>query len=134
MLKRFTTGRGGSDVLVVRPRLRDPVASPKDHLPQGIISQAWGAYLVVKTGKLSKAREEWDRFNTYLADRAHPFMARSQEFLEIVPASPIPNQETIPATEKSKGKKTQLAAARVQVPIPKTPDFEGDDHQLIPGR
>ncbi|MCE5336853.1 MAG: phosphotransferase, partial [Desulfobacteraceae bacterium] len=85
-LKRFTTGKSGSDVLVLRPRLRDPEpAHPllRGSCIPGVISRAWGSCILVKTGKSEKMREEWDRFHTFLSDRMHPFMARAEAYLSI---------------------------------------------------
>jgi len=83
-LKRFTSGKSGSQVLVFRPKLREPLLdNPRlaaAHLP-GVVSEAWGSYLLVKTGARHKVREEWDRFQSFLRDRVHPFMARSEAFL-----------------------------------------------------
>jgi uncharacterized protein associated with vWA-MoxR-VMAP ternary system/HD domain-containing protein len=83
-LKRFTSGKSGSQVLVFRPKLREPVFdNPKvaqSYVP-GVIGSAWGSYLLVKTGPHHKVCEEWDRFETFLRDRLHPFMARSEAFL-----------------------------------------------------
>ena len=88
MLKRFGGGKTGSDVLVFRPRLRDPEPEPPalfgSALP-GVISDAWGSCLLAKTGKVDKVREEWERFHTFLADRLHPFMARSEAYLTVRP-------------------------------------------------
>ncbi len=83
-LKRFTSGKSGSQVLVFRPKLREPhLDNPRlaaAHLT-GVVSEAWGSYLLVKTGADHKVREEWDRFQCFLRDRVHPFMARSEAFL-----------------------------------------------------
>jgi hypothetical protein len=85
-LKRFLTGLGGSDVRVVRPRLRAPDA-PASTLessgPPEVLANAWGSALLVKTGVAAWVREEWDRGRTFLADRLHPFLARSEAFLAI---------------------------------------------------
>ena len=87
ILKRFTTGKGGSDVLLVRPLLRGPDASPGDGLPPAREGSAWGACLIAKTGRADYAREEWDRFQDHLVDRLHPYMARSEAFLSVAAPS-----------------------------------------------
>jgi putative nucleotidyltransferase with HDIG domain len=89
-LKRFTSGKSGSDVLVVRPQLRDPY--PDERLPRGsiipgAIAQAWGSPLLVKTGPVHKIRQEWDRFQIFLKDRQHPFMARIEDYLAVRPTN-----------------------------------------------
>lgn len=84
-LKRFTSGKSGSDVLVFRPRLRDPVKAPPGSVVPGVVEQVWGSCLLVKTGAEHKVREEWDRYQTFLVDRLHPFMSRSEEFLTVLP-------------------------------------------------
>ncbi len=92
-LKPFTSGKSGSDVLVFRPRLRDPDSdSPllkRSFLPE-VFSNSWGSYLLVKTGETSKVQEEWDRFQTFLMDRLHPFMARSESCLHVRPDGESP--------------------------------------------
>ncbi len=86
-LRRFTSGKSGSDVIVFRPRLREPQGPcPPGSLLPGVVSQAWGSALLVKTGVDRKVREEWERFRVFLADRLHPFMSRSEEFLTVLPA------------------------------------------------
>jgi putative nucleotidyltransferase with HDIG domain len=85
-LKRFLTGRGGGKVLVVRPRLRAPDASAstlESSGPPEVLADAWGSALLVKTGKTEHVRKEWDRGRAFLADRLHPFLARSEAYLAI---------------------------------------------------
>src|SRR5947209_8555937 len=51
-LKRFTVGRSGADVLVFRPRLREPdVRRPtlESSSPAGVLGGVWGSYLLAKT-------------------------------------------------------------------------------------
>jgi thiamine kinase-like enzyme len=87
-LKRFTSGKSGSDVLVFRPRLRDPQSTGPElegSCVPGIVSESWGSCILVKTGRADKIQEEWDRFHTFLVDRMHPFMARSESFLAVLP-------------------------------------------------
>lgn len=79
VLKRFTSGKSGSDVLAVRPRLCEPFDVPKESVVPGAISASWGSCLLVKTGAVGKVREEWRRFRTFLRDRVHPFMSRSED-------------------------------------------------------
>src|SRR5579864_277981 len=89
-LKRCTTGLSGSSVFVFRPKLRDPHAQESSAVAPGIpgiVSEAWGSCLLVKTGPQPKVKREWERFRTYLADRLHPFMSRSEEYLTIGPAN-----------------------------------------------
>lgn len=85
-LRRFTSGKSGSDVLVFQPRLRDPVEPSLTHgmLP-GVISESWGSCLLVKTGSRESVSQEWTRYRTFLRDRLHPFMSRSEEFLTVRP-------------------------------------------------
>jgi hypothetical protein len=78
-LKRFTTGRSGSDVLVFQPMLCSSMAS-EAHPPP-----AWGSCQLVKTGLLRKIRKEWEQFQTHLASRLHPFMSRCEEYLTVQP-------------------------------------------------
>ncbi|MFO0869707.1 MAG: phosphotransferase [Pirellulales bacterium] len=83
-LKRFTSGKSGNDVIVCRPRLRDPAGNlPTGSLVPGVLSAAWGSCLLVKTGVVRKVREEWDRFQAFLSDRLHPFMSRSEQLLQV---------------------------------------------------
>jgi hypothetical protein len=85
-LKRFTSGKSGSHVLVFRPRLRDPASddpSLKSALIEGNCLTDVGSSLLVKTSKLEKVRGEWNRFQTFLVDRLHPFMARAETLLTI---------------------------------------------------
>jgi hypothetical protein len=84
-LKAFTVGKGKSDVLVVQPGLREPRLLPPDSGAAGVLTDAWGSCLLVKTGPLEKVRGEWERFKTFLADRLHPFMTRSEAFLTAQP-------------------------------------------------
>jgi hypothetical protein len=49
---------------------------------------SWGSCLLVKTGKRASLQDEWERFNEHLANRLHPFMARSEVLLETRPADP----------------------------------------------
>ena len=85
-LKRFSTGLSGADVLVFRPRLRDPEhgssAWHEAEVP-GVLSRAWGSCLLVKTGPAAKLRQEWERFQTFLVSRLHPFMGRTEALLEV---------------------------------------------------
>jgi putative nucleotidyltransferase with HDIG domain len=90
VLKRFTTGFGGSDVLVVRRRLRAPergLSSLESSGPNSVLEGSWGSCLLVKTGEARKVRKEWDRYNKLLRDRLHPFLARCEDFLPIRAAS-----------------------------------------------
>jgi putative nucleotidyltransferase with HDIG domain len=92
-LKRFTSGKSGSEVLVFRPRLRNPQTSDPALIgatPLDVVSNAWGAYLLIKTGKIDKVRKEWDRFQIFLADRIHPFMSRSEALLTVQPVNIAP--------------------------------------------
>lgn len=87
-VKRFYTGRSGNDVWVFRPRLREPKAEPRDTVgssPRGPLRHAWGTWLLVKAGLACDVRVEWDRSQTYLADRLHPFLARCEAYLPIRP-------------------------------------------------
>jgi hypothetical protein len=84
-LKAFTAGKGQSDVLVVQPGLRQPPLLPADSGAAGVLAEAWGSCLLVKTGPADKVRGEWQRFHTFLADRLHPFMTRSEAFLTAQP-------------------------------------------------
>lgn len=89
-LKRFTSGRSGSDVMVFRPRLLDPVdvdPSVKDFIP-GVLTGGWGSCLLIKTGEARKMNEEWHRFDAFLRDRLHPFMSRLEVRLPVSPALP----------------------------------------------
>jgi hypothetical protein len=86
VLKAFTSGKSGSDVLVVRPGLRarneTKTGSESDcALSEQVCGQAWGRCLLVKTAAAHKISAEWDRFHTFLADRLHPFMGRSEALL-----------------------------------------------------
>ncbi len=88
VLKRFQTGRGGSAVLVVRPRLRAPdvdKATLESSGPPEVAEGALGSCWLVKSGPAARVRREWDRFNTYLADRAHPFLSHCEAFLAVRP-------------------------------------------------
>jgi hypothetical protein len=89
VLKRFETGRGGSAVLVVRPRLRAPEvdqATLESSGPPEVAEGALGSCWLVKSGPANKVRREWDRFNTYLADRAHPYLGHCETFLAVRPS------------------------------------------------
>jgi hypothetical protein len=94
-LKRFSTGRGGSDVLVFQPGLREP---PLDQpvTPAGVLGQAWGSCFLVKTGAFPKVFAEWECFHTFLADRLHPFMTRSEAFLAVQAANVPPPEPSEP--------------------------------------
>jgi hypothetical protein len=80
-LKRFTTGRSGSDVLVFQPLLRS--TSGGERAPDR--SHDWGSCQLVKSGLLRKIRAEWEQFQTHLASRLHPFMSRCEEYLTVQP-------------------------------------------------
>ncbi len=104
VLKRFTRGHGGSDVLVVRPQLRTPqsdTSSLETSGPARVFDRSWGSCLLVKTGKTGKVRKEWDRCAAFLADRLHPFLSRCEAFLPIRPpehssaVSDSPNSATL---------------------------------------
>ncbi len=84
-LRAFTVGKGKSDVLVVQPGLREPRVLPPDSGATGVLGAAWGSCLLVKTGPVDTVRGEWERFHTFLADRLHPFMTRSEAFLTAQP-------------------------------------------------
>jgi hypothetical protein len=85
-LRRFTAGTSDSDVMVYRPRLRNPATRDPALVgaePLDVMSQAWGAYLLVKTGAVGDIRDEWERFRLFLADQLHPFMARIEACLVV---------------------------------------------------
>jgi hypothetical protein len=85
-LRRFTAGTSDSDVMVFRPRLRNPPTTDPSLVgaePLDVMTQAWGAYLLVKTGATADIRDEWERFRLFLADQLHPFMARIEAFLVV---------------------------------------------------
>ncbi|HVY68692.1 MAG TPA: phosphotransferase, partial [Verrucomicrobiae bacterium] len=85
-LKRFTSGLGGSDVVVFRPRLsRPPALDPSFAGPDvpDVFNSSWGSPLLAKTGPACKVREEWNRFRVFLADRVHPFMSRSENLYSV---------------------------------------------------
>ena len=87
-LKRCASGLSGNQVLVFRPKLRDPFApgNANPHFPaERGNSETWGCCLLVKTGPQAKIRREWDRYQTYLSDRLHPFIARGEEYLSVSP-------------------------------------------------
>lgn len=94
-LRRFTSGKSGSDVLVFRPRLRDPEEPILTHgvLP-GVVSECWGSCLLVKTGSRKSVLEEWTRYQTFLRDRLHPFMSRSEELVTVRPIGIAAREET----------------------------------------
>jgi hypothetical protein len=103
-LKRFKTGRGGSDVFVVRPQLRLPDASGawlESSGPPQVLEGSWGSCLLIKTGPAEKIRKEWKRCNVFLSDRLQPFLARCEAFLAIRspagedPASEPPRRATL---------------------------------------
>jgi hypothetical protein len=85
-IKRFTSGRSGKDVFVFRPRLRAP-ADDNPHLatshPADALEGTWGTWLLVKSGTYRDVAKEWDRFQTFLKDRLHPFLARTEEMLVV---------------------------------------------------
>ena len=88
LLKQFETGRGGTEVLVARPRLRAPVvdtATLESSGPAEVVEGTLGSCWLVKSGPVATVRREWDRFQAYLADRAHPFLGRCETFLCIRP-------------------------------------------------
>jgi hypothetical protein len=96
-LKRFG-GLSGCDVVVFQPMLRKIAGEAPPSRRRGDAGQhAWGSHLVVKTGVRPKVRAEWDRFNQFLTDRLHPFMARSEVFLDVQPPGPaaVPAQATL---------------------------------------
>jgi hypothetical protein len=98
-LKAFTVGKGSSDALVVQPGLREPRVLPPDSGAAGVLAEAWGSCLLVKTGPVDKVRGEWERFHTFLADRLHPFMTRSEAFLTAQPgAADVPPNGPLRAT------------------------------------
>lgn len=85
-LRRFTTGTSASDVMVFRPRLRNPATRDPVLVgaePLDVMGQAWGASLLVKTGAAAEIHDEWERFRLFLADRLHPFMARIEACLDV---------------------------------------------------
>lgn len=84
-LKRFGGGYSGSEVLVVRPRLRARVEEDGD-----VLGGAWGSCLLVKTGRARDVLREWERSRLYLEDRLHPFLARPEEVLEVRPVGEGP--------------------------------------------
>ncbi len=87
-LKRFTSGLSGSDVLVFQPMLRRPADTPDGPQLPAAGPQAWGSFLLAKTGPLEKVAREWKGFRDFLADRAHPFMGRCEACLTAQPAGP----------------------------------------------
>ncbi|HEV3145464.1 MAG TPA: phosphotransferase [Gemmataceae bacterium] len=91
-LKRFTSGRSGSNVFVFRPQLvrKGPHNTAGESTLEST-PEAWGSYLLVKTGPVHKIAHEWQRFCTYLVDQQHPFMARSEELLSIGPEGEQPS-------------------------------------------
>jgi hypothetical protein len=84
-LKRFTSGLSGTDVLVFQPML--PGAAG-DHLGRDAGTPTGGSLLLTKTGPFAKMSGEWQSFRDHVADRAHPFMSRYDEFLSVQPAGP----------------------------------------------
>jgi len=84
-VKRFDTGRSGKEVLVLRPRLRAPLADGRQALagsgPHEVLDGAWGAWLLVKSGDWHDVEQEWVRFEVFLRDRLHPFVARNDAYL-----------------------------------------------------
>jgi hypothetical protein len=80
-LKRFTNGWSGSDVLVFQPRLAPGARRRGEKLADN-----WGSLILVKTADAASVCKEWGKFQEFLADRLHPFMARNEAFL---PAQPV---------------------------------------------
>ena len=125
-LKRFLTGRGGSDVLVVRPKLRAPLGDAptlESSGPPEVLDDAWGSCLLIKTGPAGKVRKEWDRCTRYLAHRSHPFLARCEAFLPIRPVDSRnePDQpENTARGRKSKG--SPGVAPKVEAVLPGPPE------------
>jgi Ternary complex associated domain 9/HD domain len=83
-LKRFTDGLSGADVLVLRPMLSKSATDP-----------VWGSCLLVKSGAAESLKREMARFRAELADRLHPFMAKTEELLDISPAQPEPPRTNV---------------------------------------
>jgi hypothetical protein len=98
-IKCFTSGRSGTDVLVFRPRLRAPDTGTNRHLatsyPGGAVDGDWGTLLLVKSGEEGDVTQEWVRFQTYLRDRLHPFLVRTEELLTVRPAGGGPGGEPV---------------------------------------
>ncbi|HEX3315933.1 MAG TPA: HD domain-containing protein [Gemmataceae bacterium] len=86
-LKRFTGGLSGADVLVLRPMLSKSTA---DASAGKSSDPVWGSCLLVKSGEATSLQREMRRFETELADRLHPFMAKTEEMLDVCPAEPEP--------------------------------------------
>jgi hypothetical protein len=84
-LKRFNNGFSGSDVLVFRPMLGQ---LERGSAGGSVHQQAWGSCLLVKTGSRPSLEMEWRRFQSHLSDRIHPFMARTEHFLQTRPPRP----------------------------------------------
>lgn len=89
-LKRLTGGLSGSQVVVVRPRLRAPAFDPTDPEmasagPADALAGAWGSPLLVKTGPAAAIRQEFARAAAFLRDRRSPFVAPPDELLDVRP-------------------------------------------------
>ena len=84
-IKRFDAGLSGSEVFLFRPRLAVPRLDPREQDPQdfagcspeGLWTESWGAWLLVKAGGIRQMRKEWSRHQVFLRDRLTSFMART---------------------------------------------------------
>jgi len=97
-LKRFSTGLSGSEVLVFRPRLAVPKLIGEDFASSGpaeVLDGAWGAWLLVKTGKIHATRQEWVRFDQLMRDRLNPFLARTEAYIPAQPLLPAGDRATL---------------------------------------
>ena len=61
---------------------------------------AWGACVLAKTGREKKVREEWDRYQVFLRNREHPFMARSEVFVTAQPPRTPSDDTELPGGER----------------------------------
>ena len=117
-LKRFGDGLSGAEVVVLRPMLSKSPDDPKlgdDGTP------VWGSCLLVKSGNAKNLGDEWKRFQRYLADRLHPFMAKTEELLEICPAQPEPPPTVASVTADADDDSEPEASASPLAPPKKAP-------------
>ena len=90
-IKRFSSGFSGSDVLLFRPLLSPPHRDPEKHAEEdfhssaspNLLSETWGAWLLVKSGPVNTIRKEWARYDVFLKNRLTPFMPRIEAFLRV---------------------------------------------------
>jgi hypothetical protein len=97
-LKRFTSGLSGSDVFVFQPSLRTSARPASSPFPVPAVgAQAWGSFLLVKTGEQQKTRDEWKNYCDFVVDRAHPFLARYEAYVAAQPAA-LPGEGPVQTT------------------------------------